>query len=78
MECRKGNCGANSYKNWAKLTKYASCIVFSKPQRILPAKDTRPNKKINGNVFMKKVTQRSVRLIWSVEKVKCEANRTKV
>ena len=33
---------------------------------------------INGNIFMKKVTQKSVRLIWSVEKVKREANRTKV
>ena len=25
LECRKVKCAANSHKNWAKSTKYASC-----------------------------------------------------
>ena len=36
---------------------------------ILPARGTRPNeKKINVDLFLKKVIQKSVRLIWSAEK----------
>ena len=30
----------------------------------------------NAYVFLKRVIQRSVKLIWSAEKVKCEANRS--
>ena len=30
---------------------------------------------LNVYIFLKKVIQRSVRLIWSAEKVKCKANR---
>ena len=39
-------------------------LVFSKPLMILPARGTRPKeKKINGNVFLKKVIPRTVRQI---------------
>ena len=46
------------------------------PGKILPARGSRPNKnKKIVYVFPKKVIQKSVRLIWSIEKVKCETNR---
>ena len=32
---------------------------------------------MNAYVLLKKVIQSSVRLVWSAEKVKCEANRDK-
>ena len=74
FECRKVKCGAKPNKNWAKSTKYASCTssqqYFISPFRSyqLEVQD-----QININKCECILENTSVRLIWSAEKVKCEA-----
>ena len=80
LECRKVRCGANQNKNLAKSTKNASCTssqyyFISPPRSYQP--EVQDQIKINKCIrILKKAIQRSVILIWSAEKVKCEANLT--
>ena len=74
MECRKVKWRANRNKNWAKSTKYASC-TSSQQYFISPFRSYLLE--VHGHIKINKckriLEKMSVRLIWSVELVKCEA-----